>query len=62
MAQSLICCYSTSCFFAPLWMMALFMDNQYSRLLLATVNQQESLLYRLPPPLRPINFDIVYQV
>lgn len=49
-------------FFLPFWMMTLFMDNQYSKLLPATINPQEqSLIIYPPPPLRPIHFNIVYQ-
>lgn len=49
-------------FFFPFWMMTLFMDNQYYRLLLATINPQEPSLIIYPPhPQRPIHFNIVYQ-
>lgn len=62
MVQGLVCCYSTSCFFFPFWMMTLFMDNQYNKLLLATINPQElSLIIYPPPPQWPIHFNIVYQ-
>lgn len=42
-------------------MMSLFMDNQYYRLLFATINPQEPSLIIYPPPtLQPIHFNIVY--
>ncbi len=42
--------------------MTLFMDDQYNRLLPATINPQEPSLIIYPPsPLRPIHFNVVYQ-
>lgn len=43
--------------------MTLFMDNQFNRLLLPTINPQElSLIIYPPPPQRPIRLIIVYQI